>query len=322
MAFLVGSEVQAAGNTGQEAQNTMQIKTSPQITVVYLSGVIHRENADEVTRAFEKALACGGKVVLFSFQNVKALLSDGIRLMIALCDRARAAGKEFYITDLPKEVKYTLQITNLLNMLGYAGNTLTFFGEKNIDEAEMRPLEEEAPEPPESSYEKAAMLAHDAPTADLGPVVREIGRDGAISRIKDIGNIDNPDRGQVQPEGSSPASTRRLKRLNEHDLWYFIKNYLPGRIEVRVIDCFLHSKKDVLGLADIVKHLREEQDVVKTALKRLIKRRTLVALGGGLFNYSPTEEVRMSADAVLRLLQNRDTHSKVLKLLLEAEKHS
>ena len=287
--FPVGLEPCAAGNAEQEAQKKMQIKTSPQITVVYLTGVIHRENADEVTRAFDKALTCDSKVVLFSFQNVKALLSDGIRLMIALCDRARSAGKEFYITDLPKEVKYTLQITNLLNILGYAGNTLTFFGEKNFNEAEMRPLQEETPAPAESSYEQAAMLAHNAPTADLGPVVREINRDGAISRIKDIGNIDNADRGQAQPEPAPAASTRRLKRLNEHDLWYFIKNYLPGRIEVRVIDCFLHSKKDVLGLTDIVRHLREDQDATKTALKRLIKRRTLVALGGGLFNYSPTK---------------------------------
>lgn len=110
----------------------MHVKTSPEITVLYLSGIIHRETAEPITCAVEKAIANESRIIILSFERAKALLSDGIRLLISLCDKARAAGKEFHITDLPKEVKYTLQITNLLDLLGFAGSTISFLSDKKI----------------------------------------------------------------------------------------------------------------------------------------------------------------------------------------------
>lgn len=313
----------------------MQLKLSEQAAVIYLSGVIHRESADSVTALFNHALETKTPVIVISFHHVKALLSDGIRLMIALCDRARSANKEFYITDLSKEVKYTLQITNLLTLLGNAGNTLNLLQQKQINEAGLREIAVKLPTEANPAVEQPAPVAAPvAPVAPAAPAPAPVQSTAEnLQSLKSIGNLNRP----AAPASPTPtpapaaktgvsermrAATTRVRRLSDAELWTTIKSHVPGRIELKVVEVMTHSKKDVINITDIVAGVREDREKVKNAMKRLMNRGTITAVGGGLFNYSPNEDLKEMITSLLRMQLERDMHTKILKLLLDAERHN
>lgn len=83
------------------------------------TGDLHREESNQITQLFDQILASDATAIIVSFREVTALLSEGIRCLVTLRDKAAEAGKDFYITELPFEVRYTLKITNLLEFLNY-----------------------------------------------------------------------------------------------------------------------------------------------------------------------------------------------------------
>lgn len=294
----------------------MQLKVSPEVAVLYLTGTVHRETADEVDAAFDRALSSEAKCIILSFQDVKALLSDGIRLLITLCDKAHQAGKTFHITDLPKEVRYALQITNLLNLLGHSGYTLNLLQEKNVDPQKLRPVE--------LIYTRS-IACEDLPS-DVSPAPALVHRTPSAAPAAPRPPARPPARpAPAQTERPKPSSERevpgRSKLLSEQELTNCIRNHFPGRNELRIAEYMSRVGVNVKSLDEIIAALRADKSTISTAMKRLMSRGTIKAVGGGLFNYSGSEDLRTALTQIAAMLQKPDTHSTTLKLLMNAEKH-
>lgn len=291
----------------------MQLKVSSQAAVLYLSGTVHRETADEVDAAFNTALDSGAPVVIVSFQDVKALLSDGIRLMIALCDRAHQNNREFFITDLPKEVRYALQITNLLTMLGHAGYTLNLLKERQIDAQLLKQQELIFTRSlPELQAQEGITKETAAPKPT--PAVAQ----PAPAPVRPAPAAPKP---APMPKPAPAVAHHAPKQLTEAELRNYIHSHTPGRVEFRIAEYMSRSGVNIKNLHDISLVLRSDKNAIIDAMKRLISRGTVKAVGGGLFNYSGSEEQREIIRQITLRLQNPDLHSATLKLLMDSEHH-
>lgn len=302
----------------------MQLKVSSQAAVLYLSGVVHRETADLVESAFNKALESGAPCIVVSFQDVKALLSDGIRLMIALCDRARHAGKGFHITDLPKEVRYALQITNLLTLLGHAGYTLNLLQDRKIDPQALQPVEipvAAVADPEPTAPAQAAQPAHASQPSH--PAHASGSAPATPAAAAPAGRpASAPSSAASKPQApAAQHAAHPAKDLTDAELWNLIRGHFPGRNEFRIAEYMARPGVNVKSLADIMAALRSDKETTVGAMKRLISRGTVHTVGGGLFNFSGSEELRGQLAHLARLLQNQQMHGKILKLLMDAERH-
>lgn len=327
----------------------MQIKSSGDFGILYLSGIVHRESADAIAQMFEQLKDAGARTIVISFNNVKALLSDGIRLMVSLADSARCENREFFITDLPKEVQYTLKITNLLPLLGYAGSSVNLLKEKSIDESSLKVIESDAADdkPPQTAH--TAQPEDSAPAMEKNTPVKAASEDtppsneqNVLNRIKSIGNLHTAQATPAQPAAqpapqskSKPAqpsarpapktearqlSTHTARRLTAQELKLAIHHHVPGRMELQVVVMLIKSKKNIMSSAELAQALKCKESSVKKALKRLLKCATVTCVGGGLYNYAPSEDVKNQINMIIKLLRQRTTHSQTLKMLLDCEK--
>ncbi len=295
----------------------MQIKTSGEVGLLYLDGVVHRETADDITTLFNIIKNSKINTIIISFNDVKALLSDGIRLMVSLSDSARKAGKNFYITDLPKEVKYTLKITNLLELLGYAGSSLQLLKENSIDESTLIPMKLPEAYTQNSGFEESSVEEKEQKTEPVAAVKPN----NSISAFKMAGQINTHQHsGPNDPHiKARQLSSHHIRHLSDADIKQAVDSHVPGRTEIRIVDCMMKSQRNALSAADLSKHLRTDEEAVKKALSRLSKRGTVSNMGGGLYNYAPSEDVKNQIEYILQRLREKDNHSKILRYLLACE---
>lgn len=289
----------------------MEIKSHGAVTIVFLDGNIHRESEDEIKEIAEMVLndpQC--KTVIISFKDVIALLSDGIRQIVVFSDLAARAKKEFHITELPKEVHYALQITNLLDMLGYKHSLKDVLGEKgtSLDKFTLR----------DETRSMKTVQSQDNTTSIRPPAEEKTEEKSEdITKLKDIGNVKrSSERIKRRKTG---ISTKRLLSLSDADLRKLISEYVPGRLELLVLECMIRHHRDVYSVEDIVLGVHEDKKKVKGALKRLLARGTIDSMGGGLFNYSPTDELKAKISSLLRLYNSTESHTRVLRVFLDRE---
>lgn len=314
--------------------------------VVFPSGIIHRETSESFTALFDAVMATPVPVIAVSFSQVKSLLSDGIRLLVVINDNARKAGKQFYITDLSREVKYTLQITNLLPTFAYVPTLNTIMAQCGVKDSDLKPLEilitqavpdtatdgqdtgapapeeevsaqpqpaEEEPEPM-AAPQSAAPAAQ--PTAAAQPDAAPPPKPAAppisiVSGMKDSLNNQRPHAHFTPPPPPLQLSEKDMKRI--------IKTHVPSRTAMAIIKIVLRLGHDVFSFDDIKKRLNENESTLKAHFKRMVALGTIMPVGGGMYNFGVSRPIRREINALIKAFDDRNTHSRVLKLFLNAE---
>lgn len=99
--------------------SSFNVMANDQAACITINQVLSRETGEAFDAALAKATALPAPAVLISFAEATALLSEGIRCLIAARDDVAGAEKKFYIVDLPPDIAYTLRITNLLEFLNH-----------------------------------------------------------------------------------------------------------------------------------------------------------------------------------------------------------
>ncbi|GHS99289.1 hypothetical protein FACS1894139_07660 [Planctomycetales bacterium] len=315
----------------------MEVKIIPnQIGVLFPEDTLYRDTTENFRDAAQKLLHEPLPVVVVSFAKVKSLLSDGIRTLIVVGDMVAEAAplnggeRQMFITDLGREVKYALHVSNVLSLVNYLptlGEVLSKFNlregnfitvvEEDAETVEAVAVEEVAPPvAPPAAQAVAAQSA--APTDTAGVTGAQVKRSGIYADIlakaaqKEAAKpaaAANP-----TPTTSGTASIDQLRRI--------IKAHVPGRICLDVLRIFLMMKKDLVSFDDLQKALHNiPAQTLKIEIQRLITRGTLSSVGGGMYNFCVSGAIRGQITAVANALNDRGMHAEVLKLLTAHEKN-
>lgn len=295
------------------------------VCVLFAEGVIHRETSDAFTAAFQTAMAMPTPVLVISFARAKSLLSDGIRTLVIMADQAHKAGKTFHITDLSKEIKYTLQITNLLPMLSYQPFLAAVLQKYGTSSAELqdastagkkttihvRREEKTSPAVPPPANKAAVPPRRPAPDAVSGKTPAPAR--AALSPANDININASRRRSAVTPP---PPSLE----LSDSEMRKVINTNVPGLLALAVVREVNRMGKDIFSIDDIKAKVGAKEPDLKKCVKRLTALGTLSSLGGGLYNYGISRQVRQKINSLLTAAANDATRAKVNQMLLEAEK--
>ena len=119
----------------------VKVKRSGELTVVIPTGTLGQDSTGPLALAVAAVLKTDVKVVVVSMQDVSSLLSEGIRTTVTLRDDTVDSKKEFYICDLPVEVRYTLKITNLLEFLNHVDSLGDILKKYKITPQQLKPIE-------------------------------------------------------------------------------------------------------------------------------------------------------------------------------------
>ena len=324
-----------------------KISQDRKLGVIFPSGTIHREASELFVQCYNTMLVSPVKVIVVSFAGVHSLLSDGIRTLIVMNDTAQKHHKIFCITDLPKEVKYTLQITNLLGILPYNPLLGNILKKLNLTRNDLRPVDMDElgkmrvrPAATATSGKKsaspAAAEAAPAPQAVVSSPVPQVPASSATPVSAAGASVSakvNPPSG---PAAGTPrrslgdkhtasigyASEVKLATVNltDEEMKQIIKTHIPGRLALEIIDAVLRLNKDVFTAESLSSRLRGgDEKTIKKTFKRLQTLGTIMPVGGGMYNYGVSRPIRLAINAVIAAFENRKTHSKVLKMLLDAE---
>lgn len=256
------------------------VKQAKDMAVLFLQGEIHRETSDELFRLVDEALGRGCKTVVFSFKDVAALLSEGIRCLVALQDHVSQKGKELVVTDLPKEVHYTLKITNLLEFLHYRESLDGILAASGLTQRDLKDPETLKPPPPPPT-----------PVSSMAAKAEEM-----------------------------KAEKPKERTLRPDEVKHLIHRYVPGRIAMAIVEFFIRHNKSIADLPEIVRATRENEKEVQKAAELLAKRGVLKAMGANVFNFKPEGELHHELAALVAMWHTDLGRRKILPLLIVAEK--
>ena len=319
--------------------------------VVFPSGIIHRETSESFMALFDAVMAAPAPVIAVSFSQVKSLLSDGIRLLVVINDTARKSGKQFYITDLSREVKYTLQITNLLPTFAYVPTLSAIMAQCEVKESDLKPLEILTVQavPDEPIQPEGAAPAHETEPATTPEPASEPTQEPAPSpaATPQATTEAKPEAAPAatprpsalaadKPAAPTPRAMPEIKdtlankrahvtppppplQLSEKDVKRIIKTHVPSRIALDIVKIVLRLGNDVFSFDDVKKRLSANESELKAHFKRLVALGTLMPVGGGMYNFGVSRPIRREINALINAFDDRSTHSKVLKLFLDAE---
>ena len=108
-------------------------------------------------------------------------------------------------------------------------------------------------------------------------------------------------------------------QLSEKDVKRIIKTHVPSRIALDIVKIVLRLGNDVFSFDDVKKRLSANESELKAHFKRLVALGTLMPVGGGMYNFGVSRPIRREINALINAFDDRSTHSKVLKLFLDAE---
>ncbi|MDR0868109.1 MAG: hypothetical protein LBP75_06485 [Planctomycetota bacterium] len=319
----------------------MEVKIIPnQIGVLFPEDTLYRDTTENFRDAAQQLLNEPLPLIVVSFAKVKSLLSDGIRTLIVVGDMVAEAAplngveRQMFITDLGREVKYALHVSNVLSLVNYLptlGEVLSKFNlrEENFittaaedaETVEAVAMEEVAPAPsPVAPPPVAAPIAQVAAPPAASVTGAQVKRQGVYADIlakaaqKAAANPAAKPAINAPPATSGTASIDQLRRI--------IKAHVPGRICLDVLRIFLMMKNDLVSFDDIQKALHNiPAQTLKIEIQRLITRGTLSSVGGGMYNFCVSGAIRGQITAVANALNDRSMHAEVLKLLTAHEKN-
>lgn len=300
------------GTPNDSAQ--VHVRRAGPVAVITPEGEVRREEEERLDHAVGLTLRDDIQVVIISFRHVTVLMSDGIRLLVALRDKACDAGKEFYITDLPKRVYYTLKISNLLGFLNHVDtlrNILDSLPEpvKKTEEEfehvpapakEEEPVEEPLFDPTEADREDRSTR----PTRPLPAVKTEPERDAS----------------QEEAEPQPAPKAKPKTELTDDELRQLIAHHLPGRLAVEMVSYFLRHGSSVVGVDDLAKGTDHKPKEIRNMAKELVQRGVFKSMGADMYNFAPEADLEEDIEILLRMWHQPSTRRRVLPLLLEAEK--
>ncbi len=140
------------------------VKQAGSVALVLPEGELRQDATQPLIDAVTDLLSGDTRVIVISMREVTALLSEGIRALVMLRDRVTAAEREFRLTDLPADVRYTLQVTNLLEFLHHVKTA-----DAVLEEHHLRPedvVDAAAPGPAGEEEEYAATPDNPAGATD------------------------------------------------------------------------------------------------------------------------------------------------------------
>ena len=151
----------------------VRVKQAGCIALVFPEGELRQDATQPLIDAVTALLSGDTRVIVISMREVTALLSEGIRALVMLRDRVAAAEREFRLTDLSADVRYTLQVTNLLEFLHHVKTADAVLEEHqvrpgdvvDVDASGAAPAEEEQ----DGTAEATAGGREDEPAAPSSP---------------------------------------------------------------------------------------------------------------------------------------------------------
>jgi len=315
-----------------------KISQDQRLGVIYPAGVLQRESSQDFIAMFNAMLSSPVKVITVSFAEVKALLSDGIRTLIIMNDTARKQKKVFCITEMSKEVKYTLRITNILDLIPHClavNNVLTKMHIKAEDLTPFTPSP--AAENPAPRSRKTTLVQRRAQPDTAHKAVEPLTSGTAAPAVQAASPHDLPPHPAPSPRPAGKPSNagndnknlgerggdemkHATTELSEEQIKGLIKSHVPGRLALAVIKATMRMQHDVFSFEDIKKRVGGDDGELKKILKRLVAMGTLMSVGGGMYNYGVSRQVRVAINSLITMDDNRQTHGQILKFLLAAEK--
>lgn len=245
---------------------------------------IHRANSGELTDAALHAAGNDVKAVVLSFERLRTLSSEGIRVLITLRDLITEAGKAFRVCEAGPEIYYTLKITNLCEFFQY---------KDRLDAI----LEEYG-----TYLWKRSSASADAPDGK------------AAEREPSSGKPSSPTAPKAPPAVQANVS------LTMGEAKALIERYLPGRLPIRIVQYFLEQNHDLSDAKALASALKEPETAIRDNIARLKRTGILKNAGGDLFNYAPEFELEQRILAFLKAWRNPQEHRVLLPLVLAAEK--
>lgn len=321
------------------------------VGVIYPTGILQRDTMDEVCALAMDFMFTDIHILVISFRDVTALLSEGIRLLVNIHDKVESLKKVLHVCDLPKEVHYTLKITNLLQFLGHKDSLALLLKEKGIEETALQDFDPDADTPsdapapvsadapaapaPQAAPPTAATPEPEAPKAKedapadtpppgFGNSAQSAGEELArrdrerITRL--FGNIKTLG-SQKDGDGSDSHDAKAPKKttLDKNEVIHVINYNVPSRICFRIMRHFIERKKDTLSLSEIAEAISEKEKLIKRDIQRLITRGMLKHLGGDVYNCNAAPDVVDELTILFKMYDAKDTHSLVLSTLIANE---
>jgi anti-anti-sigma factor len=270
----------------------MDIQQSGSVAVIFLEGELRRETSDLIWHAIEQTLNRRFEAVALSFSRVNALLSEGIRLLVASRDRVEQAGKTFHICDLPPEVRYTLKITNLLEFLNHMETTDDVLAKYSRPAGSLKPFE--APLPKSAP----AAPAPPAPSSASAPAVSA----------------------PAEPINEKPVEKKPEFSMSLDELKDLVRRHVPGRKAMEVVEYYNRHQVSVVEVKKLAAVLGDSEKVTRKLMTELCERGVLHSMGGDLYNYSPDQELGLKLNYLLAQWHGKELRSRIMAMLLAAEK--
>lgn len=286
----------------------LALQLSNTIAVITPDGELRRESSNALQSAVDQAIEhTEVQAVVISFREVTALMSEGIRLLVALHDRVQSVGKQFHITDLPHEVKYTLDITRLLDFLNHVETLDQVLHKYKTASSDLhqkavvkKPRPGKAPPLPKTPVaEKPAMPVNDPKKTESES---EPGKAPAAA-------------GTEFPKSHAPLST-----MSEEDMKTLIRHHLPGRHFVEVVDYFIKHHKNVAESKAIAQATGHNPKRIQQTLHELVERGVLHSMGSGMYNYSPEPELEEKIHYFINQWHLPTKQPRLLAMLLTLER--
>ncbi len=98
---------------------TLSAKRAGPILLVAFAGEVSQKDFEGWLQGLELPGQDDLTTVVASLRDARSLDSEGIRCLVLLRDHVAQNEKAFHVTELPPNIRYTLQVADLLDFLHY-----------------------------------------------------------------------------------------------------------------------------------------------------------------------------------------------------------